>query len=200
MRKGLELQRQSNAGDAAAEAESWLTQVRAHTHRWVRARTAAVLLRREIERYRDRNQGPILRRAGELFARLTRGSFIGLRAGPGDGEAPVLRCVRPDGADVGVEGLSDGTRDALHLALRVASLEHHAAHDEPMPFVVDDVLIHFDDNRASAALDVLAELAATTQVLYFTHHSRICELARAALGDQLREHDLQSLRARAART
>jgi len=36
----------------------------------------------------------------------------------------------------------------------------------------------FDDEGCSAALDVLADLSARTQVLLFTHHARVVELAR----------------------
>jgi uncharacterized protein YhaN len=46
-----------------------------------------------------------------------------------------------------------------------------------MPFVVDDILIGFDDNRTRICLEVLAELAVSTQVLLFTHHRRVLELA-----------------------
>jgi uncharacterized protein YhaN len=45
-----------------------------------------------------------------------------------------------------------------------------------MPFIVDDILIGFDDNRTRICLEVLAELAASTQVLLFTHHRRVLEL------------------------
>ena len=46
-----------------------------------------------------------------------------------------------------------------------------------MPFVVDDILIGFDDRRTRFCLEVLAELATRTQVLLFTHHRRVVELA-----------------------
>ena len=46
-----------------------------------------------------------------------------------------------------------------------------------MPFVVDDILIGFDDNRTRVCLGILAELAFSTQVLLFTHHRRVLELA-----------------------
>ena len=45
-----------------------------------------------------------------------------------------------------------------------------------MPFVVDDILIGFDDSRTRICLEVLAELATSTQVLLFTHHRRVLEL------------------------
>jgi uncharacterized protein YhaN len=73
--------------------------------------------------------------------------------------------------------MSDGTRDQLYLALRLATLERHLAQAEPLPFIVDDILINFDDDRTAATLKVLAELAKKTQVILFTHHARLKELA-----------------------
>ena len=50
---------------------------------------------------------------------------------------------------------------------------------EPMPFIVDDILVHFDDERSKATLGVLAELAEKTQIILFTHHRRLVEQAQA---------------------
>ena len=77
--------------------------------------------------------------------------------------------------------MSDGTRDQLYLALRLAGLERHLETAEPLPLVVDDLLINFDDGRASAALRLLAELSDKTQVLFFTHHARLVELAQQSV-------------------
>ena len=48
----------------------------------------------------------------------------------------------------------------------------------PMPFIVDDILVHFDDERSKATLGLLAELAKKTQVIMFTHHQRLVEQAQ----------------------
>lgn len=179
------------AADAAVEAQEHLAAIKSGVSKYVRLRLAALFLRREIERYRERAQGPLLARADKLFPRLTLGRYNGLRVGFDTGDDPVLRCLRDDGTEVGVEGLSDGTRDQLYLALRVATLEHHSESNDPMPVVLDDVLIHFDDERAAAALEVLAELAGRTQVLFFTHHQHLVDLARATLPETARvEHQL----------
>jgi hypothetical protein len=64
-----------------------------------------------------------------------------------------------------------------------------------MPLVLDDVLIHFDEERVRSALAVLAELAERTQILYFTHHARHVELARSAVAPgRLFEHELDAWR------
>jgi uncharacterized protein YhaN len=61
--------------------------------------------------------------------------------------------------------------------LRLAALEHFVETTEAMPLIADDVLINFDDERARATLAVLAEFSKRTQVILFTHHSRIREMA-----------------------
>jgi uncharacterized protein YhaN len=195
--KGLEVLEQRSAAEAAEQVAEALARVRTHAHRYVRLRLASALLRREMERYRQRHEDPVLRLARDLFPRLTLGAYSGLRVGFGDGDEQALLCVRADGVEVPVTGLSDGTRDQLYLALRVATVAHHAASSEPMPFVLDDVFVHFDDQRARAGLEVLADLGDRTQVLLFTHHARIVELARQAVGpERLCIHDLDHLRGR----
>jgi uncharacterized protein YhaN len=171
-------------GDDAAEMEEQSQQLLAKLHseseQFLRVRLASLILQRSIEQYREKAQGPILQRASDHFAELTLGSFRGLRADYDHrGEAAIV-ALRPDGKPLRVEGLSTGTRDQLYLALRLASLEHDLDHHTPLPFVLDDILIQFDDQRAAAALRVLSRLSRRTQVIYFTHHEHLAELARQA--------------------
>ena len=61
--------------------------------------------------------------------------------------------VRANGRQtVNVDGMSDGTCDQLYLALRLALLESYLTDHDPLPLIVDDILIMCDDNRAVAAL------------------------------------------------
>ena len=197
-----EIRNESAAAIAAAEAQESLARVRTHAERYIRVRLAATVLSREIERYRERNQGPIVQRASALFARMTLGAYAGLRVGYDETDKPALRCVRaPAQQDAGaahevdVEGLSDGTRDQLYLSLRLATIERYAQTNAPMPLVVDDILVHFDDDRARAALEALGEVSARTQVLLFTHHARVVELAREATHGAAHVHTLETARA-----
>jgi uncharacterized protein YhaN len=196
LRSGLEKMRaESHAAEAAAAAQLQLSRVRENVERWCRVRLAAVVLSREIERYREENQGPLLAASSALFSRLTLNAFAGIKAGFDEKDRPCLRCVRADGTEVDVSGLSDGTRDQLYLSLRLASLLRRAEVAEPMPLVLDDVLIQLDDQRAAAALSVLAEVARTMQVLFFTHHARLVELARVAIpSSELVVHELTNAR------
>ena len=46
--------------------------------------------------------------------------------------------------------MSEGTCDQAYLALRLASLEIYLENHEPLPFIVDDILVNFDDARSHA--------------------------------------------------
>jgi uncharacterized protein YhaN len=168
------------AAKASEEAEQHLATMVSGVEQYLRLQIAALILEQKIEDYRKKNQAPVLARAGELFSKLTLGSYANLRDELDDGGKPILIGVRPNDEEVSIDGMSDGSRDQLYLALRLATLEQHLSKGEPMPFVVDDILIGFDDNRTRVCLDVLAGLAASTQVLLFTHHRRVLELADAS--------------------
>jgi uncharacterized protein YhaN len=167
----------AKAAELAEEMEQVLAGIRRQAERYAMLKVAARLLQQVIERYREEHQDPVLALASRSFQDLTLGSFAGLRADRDDRGQAVLVGVRPDGVRLTVEKMSSGTRDQLFLALRLASLEWRLRAEEPMPFVVDDILINFDDARARATLAALAELAKENQVLLFTHHLRIVEEA-----------------------
>jgi uncharacterized protein YhaN len=175
---------------AAQEGALLAAEIRSHVERYLRLRVASAVLEREIERYREKHQGPVLTRAAELFPRLTLGGFRTLRVGR---EEPVLICVRADGSEVEVAGLSEGTQYQLYLALRLATIERYLENSPPLPLVLDDLLLHFDDPRARAALEVLGELAGHVQILFFTHLMRDLELARQVVPQgRLFEHRLET--------
>lgn len=171
---------QSIAAEAQQQAELVLSEIKDGTEQFIRIHLASVILKRAIERYRDASQGPILERASDLFARLTLKSFTGLRAEFNDkGDAVIVGVRTGNGQLVHVNGMSEGTCDQMYLALRLAVLEAAIKSGRRLPFVVDDVLIMFDDARAGAAFQALAELSRSTQVIFFTHHEHLLELARA---------------------
>lgn len=187
-----------DGGSKAAEANDQvghaLARLQADVPRYVALRLAAHLLQQGIERHREQNQAPVLERASELFARLTLGSFARLAIEETDKGKSVLVGVRPDGSTtLRVEAMSDGSCDQLYLSLKIASLEIWLRAHEPIPLIVDDILLRFDNPRSVAALQVLAELSDLTQVIFFTHHAHLIDLARENLSDAvLFTHELAS--------
>lgn len=157
--------------------------------RWVELRAARALLNEQIERYAAEHRGPLLERASALFERLTRGSFVALVSEASDRE-PELLGQRRDNERVAVRHMSAGTREQLYLSLRIASLEVQEQAVEVLPLIVDDVLLHSDEDRSRAILEVLTEVSTRRQVLFFTHSRRLRELAGALESPQVSLHCL----------
>ncbi|MDA2938586.1 AAA family ATPase [Acidobacteria bacterium AH-259-A15] len=182
-RKSLEgMDGRSAASEAAEGSKAILAEISEGVERYAVLRLAHSILSRQIEHYRRDNQGPLLRRASELFSTITTNSFSGLETDYDEKDEPMLVGVRPSGERVRVEGMSDGTRDQLYLSLRLTDIERHVEMNESIPLIADDILIKFDDQRAKVTLRMLADLSTKTQVVFFTHHSRLVEIAEG-LGD-----------------
>jgi chromosome segregation protein len=147
---------------------------------WMLRSAAALLARRVVELHRAKVQDPMVARAGELFALATAEAFAGLGIDYGDEDEPTLVARRGSGERVPLAGLSEGTRDQLFLALRLALLERRTS--EPLPFIGDDLLASFDDRRTLATLRLLAAAGRQRQMILFTHHRHVVDLA-ASLPD-----------------
>lgn len=166
---------------AASERAQALADMREAAEAYARVGTASILLRWAAQRYRLEKLQPLITRAGEIFSTLTLGSFDKLIPVFDDDEMHIAG-RRGDDEPVRVHAMSEGTRDQLFLALRLASVEEYLERGTVLPFVADDLFVNFDDERALAGLRVLAELSKKTQVLFFTHHRHLCGLASQATG------------------
>ncbi len=135
------------------------------------------LLVDEMQRFERENQPELLRDASVFFANMTGGRYEAVRARLTD---QALLAVTPDNHEKTPDQLSTGARQQLYLALRLAYIRHYCRTSEPLPLVMDDVLVNFDDRRAEATLRALAEMAEEHQVLFFTCHRHLVELAEKA--------------------
>ena len=179
-----------NGSDAAARAAARQQEAAAGmaeaAERYLRLKTAVRLLQWSMERFRQTRQGPMLARASEIFQALTLGSFSRLLVDADSHDSPRLVSIRTDGNQpVEVPGLSEGTRDQLYLALRLAALDQQASQGSRMPLIADDLFINFDDRRTEAGLQVLGDVSRRMQVILLTHHDHLVPLARQVLGDEL---------------
>ena len=176
-----------DASDRAARAreamESAAARYRGAIRPWAQLKLAHALLAQALEQFRERAQAPMVALASTYFSLMTGGRYVRLVADEGS-ERAVLRAVRDDAVALGVEALSEGTADQLYLALRLAALELRRGSHPQLPLILDDVLVTSDDTRAAQCLAALARFAAGGQVLLFTHHRHLLDLAHDTLGER----------------
>ncbi len=180
----LEIGGSDAASQAEAQRQEALAQMSDVAERYVKVFTAERLLRWSIDRYREEKQGPLLKRASAIFSTLTSGAFRRLIV-DFDKQPMALEGLRADGIPVGISGLSDGTRDQLYLALRLAALEMHLEQAMPLPFVADDLFINYDDVRSKAGFVALKNLSEQTQVIFLSHHDHLIPTVQAVFGKQV---------------
>lgn len=167
----------SEAAEHAQNAESHLAEADRVWGEYLRVELARRLLQRAVEEFRRQNESAVLQKAGGFFRRLTLGRYVALTV-EYEGVEPYLQAVHADGGKRRVSQMSDGTRDQLFLSLRLAFSDRHLNGSHPLPLIMDDILVHFDDRRTREALEVLGELSGRTQILYFTHHEAVVEAAQ----------------------
>ena len=193
MGQGAEPAMQRRASEEATMAEL--------ARDWLVLKLAATLVGKATSRHRAGHHLPLVERAGQLFARLTGGSFVGLDQDEDEDGRALLVGRRADGRSLPIgrvnetgarksgdatepSALSEGTLDQLYLAMRLAHLEDYARTSEPTPFIGDDLFMTFDDSRTGLGLEALADISPLIQPIVFTHHRRVAEIAVARLGAQ----------------
>lgn len=115
---------------------------------------------------RDSELPVILRRARELFSRITHGRYE-LHVQPG--ERPEFRALETAGrVGLGLEELSSGTRLQLLLAARLAFVERQEQGIK-LPLIFDETLGNSDERRATEIIDAAIEFCRQgRQIFYFT--------------------------------
>lgn len=121
----------------------------------------------------DRAPSGTLVDAGRYFQRLTCDHYSGLHTTakhPHD-----LRATTAQGESLALQELSRGTRAQAALAMRLAVLDELAKADHCPPLILDDVLVESDRNRASAAINVLADWSTHRQTIFMTCQQQLIE-------------------------
>jgi uncharacterized protein YhaN len=177
-----ELDQASQAVVLGQELELTRSQLAEAVEQWVPVTLARACMRLAMERFEKEHQPQLLIEVGRLLRRMTLGRHTGLSRKLD--EQGTLLVHQADGQVKEPHQLSTGTREQLYLAIRLAYVLHYCREAEPLPIVMDDVLVNFDDARAAATLDALVDVGRHVQVILLTCHQSTRELARARMGGQ----------------
>jgi uncharacterized protein YhaN len=167
------------ATQAAADQQAAVAALSRITEEATLMHLAALLLDASLTQVEMAGTSVLLSRIAELFRTITGGTYTRLEVDdPGDGSAGLIAVqgAFPDERKK-VADLSEGERDQLFLALRLAAIEDHVETAQPLPFVCDDILQSFDDDRATAAMQALVQLSESVQVILLSHHRHLAALA-----------------------
>lgn len=169
--EGIEERLSSLAGERA-EAEARAARYEAEVRALNRLRRA---LDEARTRARDAYFGPVLRELQPLLSILHPGAQLTI-----DDASLLPASLTRNGQTEPLEVLSGGTREQVAILTRLAFARLFAASGRPVPVILDDALVHSDDDRVEAMFDALHRTAHDQQILVFTCRQR----AFAALGGE----------------
>jgi uncharacterized protein YhaN len=153
-------------------------QMRRAVERWRVLAVTAVMLESIRQIYETERQPETLSEASQYLERFTEGKYLRIWTPL---SSDVLRVDAADGQSMPLDLLSQGTREAVFLSLRLALSAAYSRRGAVLPLVLDDVMVNFDMRRAKAAACVLRDFAnAGHQMLMFTCHQHIMQIFETA--------------------
>jgi len=156
-----------------AAEEKIIEEIHSAAAEWSRHTIASYLIKEARIRFEKEQQPGVIRDAGKFFKEITRESYQTIIAPIGEN---TIEVVTPDGKRKEPDSLSRGTAEQLYLAIRFGYISNFAAGGEPLPIIMDDILVNFDPLRAVQATVAIEKLAKTHQVLFFTCHPETVSL------------------------
>lgn len=133
--------------------------------------------------FEEAKQPEVLQRASKYFRVMTGGAYDRIVA-PDDRSA--LLAETADRRQVDSAFLSRGTQEQLYLAMRF-SLCDAASREHPLPLLLDDLFVHFDDRRLRDTLPVLEELSSRRQIVLFTCHRHVADAIESGISGAKRQ-------------
>ena len=143
--------------------------------RWTETALTKILLAEARERFQTQVQESVFDRASFYMKSLTAGRSETVRK---EGETYIV--LDKDGSRRSVSQLNRSHAERLLLAVRLGYVDHYADAREPLPIVLDDILVNFDPYHQKLAVDTILEVAERHQVIYLTCHPATRELFAAA--------------------
>lgn len=173
----LRLEESNPTGQIQQDIGLLQEEINEDAHRWAVLTIARTLLNDTKSQFQQQRQAPLLRTAGHHFSNFTLGRYPDVQRVPGEERIDI---VDQSGLVKGTRGLSRGTAEQLYLAMRFALIDDHTQRSEPMPVLMDDVMVNFDENRRRAVCESLLEISKSHQVFVLTCHMSFVDQLRNA--------------------
>lgn len=149
------------------------TDLRTALSDWLTYVYAEHFLEKAQMKYESGERPKILAAANDFLRKMTQGRY-GLEVSE-DGKKISTVDALHNRKDAKI--WSSGTGDQVYLALRLAMALSFGEQLEPLPIVLDDIFVRFDETRQRETLRFLMELGKKTQIFLFTCHEQTMRIA-----------------------
>ncbi len=134
---------------------------------WLAGKIALEILSEAKAKYEVEKQPEVIKKSSHYFSKITNEKYTQISASLEKKDVFIFdsnKRVRQ------IEQLSRGTKEQLLISLRLGFIDEYETNAEPLPIIVDEVLVNFDPVRAKRTAKILYEFAQDRQILIFTCH------------------------------
>lgn len=129
-------------------------------------RLADALIGDTLKEYENTHVPDVLRLAAGHLMEVTGGRYVGIHAL----EKGQLRVATAGNDVLDSALLSQGTQEQLYFVVRLGLVDSFAQQSEPLPLVLDDVLVNADPERQDGMIRALVRASRDHQALFLTCH------------------------------
>jgi len=153
--------------------EGLLEELHEKSRDWASLVLARKILEKAVEVYEKERQPEVIIEAQAFFSKITGGRYTRIYSPMNSSKIYV---EDREGRQKSVTELSRGTAEQLYLSLRFGFIKEFERHSESLPIVFDDILVNFDPERCRRTCEAIKDLAATSQIFYFTCHPETVDM------------------------
>ena len=152
------------------------TLLREKSREWAKAQIALKVFNKAIAKYESTRQPDVINMAQSVFSDITDSKYPELKMLAENQELIILDQNKKSKK---VAELSRGSMEELYFSMRLGLIDVYEKRAEPMPFVMDDTFVNFDDSRRDKAINALQEFAKNRQVIVLTCHAHVNEMFKS---------------------
>lgn len=168
-RKELErLEGESELSQILTELETKKQRLTDSYKQWLAGKIALEILNEAKAKYQVEKQPEVIKKSSNYFSKISNEKYTQINASLEEKNVMVFDANKRAKQ---IEQLSRGTKEQLLISLRLGFIEEYEKTAEPLPLIVDEVLVNFDPLRAKRTANILHEFAENRQILIFTCHT-----------------------------
>lgn len=167
-----QIEGESELAEIMTELESEKQKLHSSYKDWIAGKIALKLLEDEKSKFEKEKQPDVIKNSNAYFSKITGERYKRINVSQ---DEKVVSVFDKREASKKIEQLSRGTKEQLLISLRLGFIEEYERKAEPLPLIVDEVLVNFDPKRAGETAGILHEFGKNRQILIFTCHPETLE-------------------------
>lgn len=159
------LVRSAALAEVATELETDKLKLKEAYKRWLSGKLALRVFDDVKKRFEKEHQPEVIKYAGDLFSKITGGKYKRINVSIEDRTVSVIEANERSKT---IDQLSRGAKEQLLLCLRLGLIQEYEKNREPLPLVLDDILVNADPGRTDRLAAILESFAESRQLILLT--------------------------------